>query len=51
MYLVGMSPQNARTIVALGIDLGSIQTFADLQDGLATALRRQRLAIVALEPD
>ncbi|KIG19188.1 RsbR, positive regulator of sigma-B [Enhygromyxa salina] len=46
--LVGMSPQNARTIVQLGVDLTGIPTLATLQDGLARALKLQRLKITPL---
>lgn len=50
LMLVGMSPENARTIVDLGIDLTRFRTFATLQAGLAQALLRQRLRIVSLPP-
>jgi anti-anti-sigma regulatory factor len=46
LFLVGMSPANASTIVGLGIDLVGLETFATLQDGLARALMLQRLEIV-----
>ena len=46
MILVGMSPENARTIVDLGIDLARFKTFGTLQAGLAQALLQQRLRIV-----
>jgi anti-anti-sigma factor len=49
LILVGMSPENARTIVDLGIDLSRFQTFATLQAGLAQALLRQRLRIVPIK--
>jgi anti-anti-sigma factor len=45
VFLVGMSPDNARTIVQLGIDLAGIGTLGTLQDGLARALKLQRLKI------
>jgi anti-anti-sigma factor len=48
LMLVGMSPDNARTIVDLGIDLSRFQTYATLQAGLAQALLRQRLRIVGI---
>ncbi|WP_146157917.1 STAS domain-containing protein [Enhygromyxa salina] len=48
VFLVGMSPDTARTIVDLGIDLTGIQTLATLQDGLARALVLQRLKITPL---
>jgi rsbT co-antagonist protein RsbR len=38
--LVGISPHVAQTLVQLGIDFGSIQTQATLQQGLAYALER-----------
>ena len=38
--LVGISPAVAETIVSLGVDLADIVTKADLQSGLAYALRR-----------
>jgi len=38
--LVGISPQVAETIVSLGMDLSDLTTQADLQSGLAYALRR-----------
>lgn len=47
MLLVGISPENARTIVALGIDLSGLETLGTLQDGLAKALVSQRLEIVS----
>jgi anti-anti-sigma factor len=45
VLLVGMSPDNARTIVQLGVDLSGIGTLGTLQDGLARALQLQRLRI------
>jgi len=45
VILVGMSPANARTIVALGVDLAGIKTLGTLQDGLAQALVWQQLRI------
>ena len=45
VFLVGLSPDGAKTIVDLGIDLSSLETFATLQDGLAHALVLQRLKI------
>lgn len=49
LILVGMSPDNARTIVDLGIDLSRFQTYATLQVGLAQALLQQRLRIVKVD--
>jgi anti-anti-sigma factor len=46
LILVGMSPDNARTIVDLGISLTHFKTLATLQDGLAHALLLQRMKIV-----
>lgn len=48
VFLVGMSPDNARTIIELGIDLADIETFATLRDGLARALLLQRKHIAPL---
>ncbi|PRP91040.1 RsbT co-antagonist protein RsbRA [Enhygromyxa salina] len=46
VFLVGMSPKTARTIVALGVDLSNLHTLSTLQDGLAKALVLQRMKIV-----
>lgn len=48
VFLVGMSPDNARTIVDLGIDLSGITTLATLREGLERALVQQRMKIVAV---
>jgi anti-anti-sigma factor len=48
VLLVGLSPDNARTIVELGVDLTSLRTLGTLQDGLAKALVSQRLKIVPI---
>ncbi|PRQ04368.1 RsbT co-antagonist protein RsbRA [Enhygromyxa salina] len=48
VFLVGMSANSARTIVALGIDLSNLTTLGTLQDGLAKALATQRLKIVPM---
>jgi anti-anti-sigma factor len=48
VFLVGMSPMTARTIVGLGVDLGAIESFASLQDGLAHALALQNMTITAV---
>lgn len=45
VFLVGMSPETARTIVGLGVDLGAVESHATLQDGLARALALQRMTI------
>jgi len=37
-YLVGMSPAAAQTTTSLGIDLGSLQSYRDLQSALADLL-------------
>jgi anti-anti-sigma regulatory factor len=50
IILVGMTPNNARTIVDLGIDLDQIVTSHALQDGLRTALALQRMKIVSMDP-
>ena len=41
--LVGLRPELAQTIVALGIDLRGLVTHADLQSGIGYALSRKRL--------
>ncbi|HEY3227609.1 MAG TPA: GAF domain-containing protein [Roseiflexaceae bacterium] len=38
-YLVGMSPEAAQTTASLGIDLGSLQSYRDMQSALADLLR------------
>lgn len=48
MILVGLSPQIARAIVELGVDLAGLRTLGTLQDGLALALRRRRLKIAPI---
>lgn len=45
VLLVGLSPDSARTIVELGIDLSELETSGTLQDGLSRALRMLQLAI------
>ncbi|MCA9701334.1 MAG: STAS domain-containing protein, partial [Myxococcales bacterium] len=42
LILVGMSPDSARTIVDLGVDLGDLETFGTLQAGLERASQRPR---------
>ena len=37
-YLVGMSPAAAQTTTSLGIDLGSLQSYRDMQSALADLL-------------
>lgn len=37
--LVGVHPEIAQTIVSLGVDLSAMETRADLQDGIAWAIR------------
>lgn len=49
-YLVGLSPDIARTIVALDVDLSDLTTLGTLQDGLARALAAQRMRIVDWQP-
>ncbi|HEY8375281.1 MAG TPA: STAS domain-containing protein [Nannocystis sp.] len=48
MILVGVAPATARTIVELGLDLGSLRVLGTLQDGLALALQLRKLKIVPL---
>jgi rsbT co-antagonist protein RsbR len=36
--VTGMSPHTARTIVSIGVDLGSIRTLRSLKDGLKHCL-------------
>lgn len=43
VVLVGISPDIAQTIIQLGIDLGAVITLADLQAGVAYALRRRHI--------
>ena len=47
VIMVGMSPDNARTLVELGVDLAMLTTLGTLQDGLAAALVYQRMKIVS----
>lgn len=49
VILVGMSPDNARTIVDLGIELNQIVTCRALQDGLRMALGFQHMKIVMMD--
>jgi anti-anti-sigma factor len=46
VFLVGMSPETARTIVALDVDMSGLRTLGTLRDGLAQALVLQRMKIV-----
>jgi anti-anti-sigma regulatory factor len=48
VILVGMSSENARTIVELGVDLSGLVTLGTLQDGVALALERQKLQITRI---
>lgn len=50
MLLVGVSPDIARTLVELGVDLHGLKTLASLQDGLALALAVRHLQIAPLRP-
>jgi len=43
-YLVGMSPAAAQTTTSLGIDLGSLQSYRDMQSALADLLRGRNAA-------
>lgn len=48
MILVGLSPEIARTIVDLGLELSGLRTLGSLQDGLALALALRKLHIAPL---
>jgi anti-anti-sigma factor len=50
LILVGLSPEIARTVSALGVDLSGLSTRSSLQVGLADALARLRLRIVGANP-
>jgi anti-anti-sigma regulatory factor len=39
--IVGIRPEVAQTIVALGIDLGSIKSFSNLQEAISSLIKRQ----------
>jgi rsbT co-antagonist protein RsbR len=45
IILVGVSPAMAQAFVEIGVVLGSVPTLADLESGIAYALRLQGLAI------
>ncbi|WP_459970363.1 STAS domain-containing protein [Nocardioides pyridinolyticus] len=45
----GIRPQIAQTVVALGIELGDIQTKANLADAMLLALRRSGVDVVAID--
>jgi anti-anti-sigma factor len=45
VVLVGLSPEMARTVVDLGLDLAGVRTLGSLQDGLALALSLRKLRI------
>jgi anti-anti-sigma regulatory factor len=47
LLLVGISPEIAQNIVQLGTELTDLHTYANLQSGIAAALARHGLAIVA----
>jgi rsbT co-antagonist protein RsbR len=51
VIVVGMSSENARTIVELGVDLSGLATLGTLQDGVAHALLRQRLEIAPVRAE
>ncbi|HEY1014015.1 MAG TPA: PAS domain S-box protein, partial [Herpetosiphonaceae bacterium] len=40
--VTGIRPEAAAALVALGLDLGRLETMRSLQDGIAAALRRER---------
>jgi PAS domain S-box-containing protein len=42
VILTGIRPELARTIIETGLDLGGVQTFGTLRDGVAYATRRRR---------
>jgi hypothetical protein len=42
LIITGIRPDVAQTLVALGVDLSTIITRADLRDGIQYALRRMR---------
>ncbi|MRG94396.1 PAS domain-containing protein [Polyangium spumosum] len=48
--LVGVSPDVARTIVDLGVDFGSLVTYADLRAGMRAAEEARRRRLVAKPP-
>lgn len=50
IVLVGISAEIAQTIVQLGVDLQGLTTLANLQAGIAYALRRFGLAVQPLGP-
>jgi anti-anti-sigma regulatory factor len=45
-YLVGMSPEAAQATTSLGVDLGSLQSYRDMQSALADLLRGRDAAHV-----
>lgn len=45
VILVGLRPEIARTVVQMGVDLGTITTLANLQAGIAHALAQRGLRI------
>jgi rsbT co-antagonist protein RsbR len=47
--ITGVSPEVAQTLVGLGIDLGSVTTLAELQDGVDEADRVLGLRVVAVD--
>ncbi|MCC7492411.1 MAG: STAS domain-containing protein [Fimbriimonadaceae bacterium] len=48
--LVGVGPELAQTIVSLGVDLRSIDSCADMRQGLTLAFRRLGLRVVPVDP-
>ena len=44
--VVGIGPELAQTVVALGVDLSNVSPPADMGDGLTEAFRRRGLAVV-----
>lgn len=47
--ITGVSPEVAQTLVGLGVDLGSVKTLAELQDGVDEADRVLGLRVLALD--
>jgi anti-anti-sigma factor len=48
VVLVGLSPEMARTVVDLDLDLAGVRTLGSLQDGLALALSLRKLRIAPI---
>jgi len=50
VIVTGLSPEVARALVSLGVDLGRLTTTADLQGGLEEAERLLGLEVVQRRP-